>query len=99
MRTLDHPGHSTLSPVGTVTARLANGSYTVRMDSGVEISRTPARLHLADEALAPVVARPVNYDLYVSPPISIRPGAEDAARYPSRIGNRRIWRDGRAEAA
>lgn len=30
---------------------------------------------------------------------SMRPGAEDAGRLPSLMGSRRIWRDGRVEAA
>lgn len=47
-------------------------------------------------ALQAVVDRPI-YDPSAEIPMPIRPGAEDFLKYPSRMGNRLYYRDGRIE--
>lgn len=43
------------------------------------------------------VIKPISNDIYRPHWIPVRPGAQDHEQVPSRMGDRRVWRDGRVE--
>lgn len=45
------------------------------------------------------VSEPISQEVYRPEWIPVRPGSQDHENVPSRIGDRRVWRDGRVGEA
>lgn len=83
---------------GTIERATSRTRVVLRMDDGTQLVCHPDKLQVLTERQAPERLG-ASSGVYITPPLIIRPGAEDALALPSRVGAWRVWPDGLRERA